>query len=103
MSNTTAIRSDRSEPYHWASMPDQADPTLSDLATGADELAIPLKACRDVLDMIGDGGYLRSLAIALVALVDKADSERERLSEHLYRFSRSERTTEGSHGIQGQP
>jgi hypothetical protein len=84
--------------YHWASMLDQADPTLSDLATGADELGIPIRACRGVLDKIADGEmddppqFLPNLATALVALMDKVDSKRERLAEHLYRLARSERT-----------
>lgn len=98
MSDTTSTMPAKSESYNWASMLDQDDPTLSDLATGADELAIPLKACRDVLDMIGDGtieepAYLASLGIALVALVDKAESIRDRLAEHLYRLSEAERAT----------
>lgn len=102
MSTTMVTGPAESEP--WASMLDQDDPTLSDLATGADELAIPLQACRDVLDIIADGTIkdAASLGVALVALVDKANSKRRRLTEHLYRLAADERPTEGGHGSQDQ-
>ena len=88
--------------YHWASILDQDDPTLSDLANGVDELAIPLTACREVLSKVGDGEmddppqFLPSLAIALVALMDEVEGKRERLRSHLNRLAESERTTEGT-------
>jgi hypothetical protein len=63
--------------YNWASVLDQDDATLSDLATAVDELAIPLRACREVLDKIGDGEmgdppqFVPNLAIAL----DRTDGQ----------------------------
>ena len=104
-----ATRPAESESYNWASMLDRADPTLSDLATGADELAIPLRACREVLSKVGDGEMgdppqlLPSLAIALVALMDKVDSKRERLSSHLYRLAEAERTTAAGTHVPNAP
>jgi len=99
MSNTTDTTPAKSESYHWASIVDQDDLTLSDLADAVDQLGIPLTACREVLDKIGDGEmddppqFVPSVAIALVALLDKVNSRRERLYHHLHRLAESEQTT----------
>lgn len=84
-------------PYRWASILDQDDPTLSDLADGVDELGIPLTACRDVLSKVSLGElddppqFLPGLAIAVVALMDEVQRKRARLWEHLHRLAESER------------
>lgn len=99
----------KSGPYDWASILDQDDATLADLANAVDELAIPLRACREVLDKIGDGElddppeFVPSLAIALVVLMDKVQSKRERLHDHLDRLAKSERTQEKPEALPPSP
>jgi hypothetical protein len=97
MSATTGTTPAKS--YDWASILDQEDATLTDLANAVDELAIPITACREVIDNISGGElddppeFVPSLAIALVALLDKVQSKRERLQAHLHRLAESDRTT----------
>ncbi|MGQ0593061.1 MAG: hypothetical protein ACT4QB_10535 [Gammaproteobacteria bacterium] len=77
---------------------DHTDPTWDDLATEAEELGFPLFSCRKLLELVSDGtitdvnGHLCDFAEALIALIDKADSKRSRLVEHLDRLAKSERT-----------
>jgi hypothetical protein len=85
-----------SRTHNWASSLEKDNPTLSELADGVDELAIPLKACLDVLDKICDGQmddppeFVPSAVMAAVALLDKAESIRYRLWEHLYGLAHAE-------------
>jgi hypothetical protein len=73
-------------------------PSLGDLATAAEELHIPLRACRYLLlDMIAENHVNQDgqhYAVAVRALVEQADREAEHLSTQLYERFRARESKE---------
>lgn len=70
-------------------------PTLHDLATEAEEIAIPLDAARDLINQIIGNSKIKSeavyLAVALRSVIEDARNERHALTARLYAKARAEK------------